>query len=313
MQLEAEKNSKQEKDKLKKKKHKERHNKSINEKHSKAHSGAEDSSDGEEHKRKRHHLKSKQQDGKRIDYSKSGRRDYDNSSEDDDERKRKREYKRSERREDGKLKYEKHRATTRSDSDDRREERVSRKSNSSKYENYHEEERQNRDHSVSHHHHSSRSRHGEHSPRVHLDSRPTGGNDERKGNNFASDYRQNSEVGGAEKHRENDRQNQQSSYNRRRGVPKMSEEERAAKLKEMQADAEVHEEQRWKRLKKAAENDAQEAMKASFSRGKNFLDDAQKSIYGAEKGGSVTIEESVRRRAFYSQGSSAHESNAFRR
>lgn len=119
----------------------------------------------------------------------------------------------------------------------------------------------------------------------------------------------------SDKNKEPQLRNQQGpGYNRRKGVPKMTEEEREARLREMQVDAEVHEEQRWKRIKKAAEVDAQEAAEASSRRGKNFLDEAQKSIYGAEKGGSSTIEESVRRRAYYSQGGrAAHESNAFRR
>ncbi|OMP00187.1 hypothetical protein COLO4_12851 [Corchorus olitorius] len=100
---------------------------------------------------------------------------------------------------------------------------------------------------------------------------------------------------------------------RRRNVaPKLSEEERAARLREMQQDAEVHDEQRWKRLKRAEEDDAREARLASTTVGRNFLDAAHKSIYGAEKGGSSTIEESVRRRAHYSQGRS-EEGNAFRR
>jgi hypothetical protein len=96
----------------------------------------------------------------------------------------------------------------------------------------------------------------------------------------------------------------------------MSEEEREARLRQMQSDAEVHEEQRWKRLKKAADDDAKEAatVTANQFRGKNFLEDEKKSIFGAEKGGSTTIEESIRRRAYYSQGGGdAHESNAFRR
>ncbi|GMJ01654.1 hypothetical protein like AT2G44200 [Hibiscus trionum] len=102
--------------------------------------------------------------------------------------------------------------------------------------------------------------------------------------------------------------------NRRRGgTSKLSEDERAARLREMQEDAELHEEQRWKRLKKAEENDAQEATISSTSTGRNFLDAAHKSIYGAEKGGSSTIEESVRRRAHYSQGRYESERNAFRR
>ncbi|BBG93384.1 CBF1-interacting co-repressor CIR [Prunus dulcis] len=42
----------------------------------------------------------------------------------------------------------------------------------------------------------------------------------------------------------------ESHYKRRNVAPKLSEEERAARLKEMQIDAELHEEQRWKRLKR---------------------------------------------------------------
>ncbi|KAI3818919.1 hypothetical protein L1987_12740 [Smallanthus sonchifolius] len=91
---------------------------------------------------------------------------------------------------------------------------------------------------------------------------------------------------------------------------RLSKEERAAKLKEMQMDAELHEEQRWRRLKQADDDDAKEVSHASSS-GRNFLDAAHKSIYGAEKGGSSTIEESVRRRTHYSQRRS--EGNAFRR
>ncbi|RRT79623.1 hypothetical protein B296_00004392 [Ensete ventricosum] len=152
------------------------------------------------------------------------------------------------------------------------------------------------------------------SSRGHSYSRYTHEENGTRSNFSASEHHTDSELGMEDKNRETNRQREQPGYNRRRGAPKMSEEERAARLREMQLDAELHEEQRLKRLKRATEADAQEAMRASFSRGKNFLDAAQKSIYGAEKGGSATIEESVRRRAYYSQGSSAaHESNAFRR
>lgn len=75
-------------------------------------------------------------------------------------------------------------------------------------------------------------------------------------------------------------------------------------------DAELHEEQRWRRLKQAEVEDAKEVTHASSS-GRNFLDAAHKSVYGADKGGSSTIEESVRRRTHYSQRKS--EGNAFRR
>ncbi|KAA8537249.1 hypothetical protein F0562_027064 [Nyssa sinensis] len=105
------------------------------------------------------------------------------------------------------------------------------------------------------------------------------------------------------------------SHHKRRNIPiKLSEEERAARLQEMQMDAELHEEQRWKRLRKADEDDAMETTHARMSSGRNFLDAAQKSVYGAEKGGSSTIEESVRRRTHYLQGrSEVGEGNAFRR
>ncbi|KAK6923627.1 CBF1-interacting co-repressor CIR, N-terminal domain [Dillenia turbinata] len=103
-------------------------------------------------------------------------------------------------------------------------------------------------------------------------------------------------------------------YKRRNVAVKLSEEERAARLREMQVNAELHEEQRWKRLKKAEEDDAREASKAGGYRGKSFLDAAHKSVYGAsDKGGSSTIEESVRRRTHYLQGRSEAEGNAFRR
>lgn len=115
--------------------------------------------------------------------------------------------------------------------------------------------------------------------------------------------------------REASRYHGQESHSKRRNVAsKLSEEERAARLREMQVDAELHEEQRWKRLKKAEEEDVREATQDSKTRGKNFLDATQRSVYGAEKGGSLTIEESVRRRTHYSQGrSEAREGNAFRR
>ncbi|XP_009611975.1 uncharacterized protein [Nicotiana tomentosiformis] len=104
----------------------------------------------------------------------------------------------------------------------------------------------------------------------------------------------------------------ESRHNSRKPV-RLSEEERAARLLEMQRDAEVHEEQRWKRIKKAEEKDAKEAVHVGSSGGRNFLDAAQRSVYGAGKGGSSTIEESVRRRTHYSQRAEASEGNAFRR
>ncbi|KAK2982378.1 hypothetical protein RJ640_012580 [Escallonia rubra] len=106
----------------------------------------------------------------------------------------------------------------------------------------------------------------------------------------------------------------ESRHKRRNNAIQLSEEERDARLREMQMDAELHEEQRWKRIRKAEEEDAREAIHASMSKGKNFLDAAKKNVYGAGKGGSSTIEESVRRRTHYSQGGSqVGEGNAFRR
>ncbi|KAF3774268.1 hypothetical protein EJ110_NYTH53483, partial [Nymphaea thermarum] len=95
---------------------------------------------------------------------------------------------------------------------------------------------------------------------------------------------------------------------------RLSGEEKAARFRQMQLDAEVHDDQRWRRLKKASEADAKEASNQRVS-GRNFLDAAQKSIYGTEEGGRSTIAESVRGRAFYLQGrSDANETkNAFRR
>ncbi|KAF0896020.1 hypothetical protein E2562_018152 [Oryza meyeriana var. granulata] len=124
-----------------------------------------------------------------------------------------------------------------------------------------------------------------------------------------------SELGSEGQRRQESQQgSNRSTFNRRRGVHHMSEEEREARLHQMQADAEVHEEQRWSRLKKAADDDAKEvaSLNANQFRGKNFLEEEKKSIFGTEKGGSATIEESIRRRAYYSQRN-AHESNAFRR
>ncbi|CAN6450572.1 unnamed protein product [Victoria cruziana] len=96
---------------------------------------------------------------------------------------------------------------------------------------------------------------------------------------------------------------------------RLSEEEKAARLRQMQLDAEVHEDQRWRRLKKASEEDAKEESNQRAS-GRNFLDAAQRSIYGTEeRGKSATIAESVRGRTFYLQGrlDADEGKNAFRR
>lgn len=146
--------------------------------------------------------------------------------------------------------------------------------------------------------------------------RRSGGNEEKRSDaSTANQHHTNSDHNLDTRNTEihSQKQKQNNGHNNRRGVPKMTEEERDARLREMQMDAELHEDQRWKRLKKAAEADALEAKQATYSRGKSFLDATQKSVYGMGEGGTATIEESVRRRTYYSQGHSAHESNAFRR
>ncbi|KAJ7232341.1 hypothetical protein O6H91_Y455000 [Diphasiastrum complanatum] len=102
--------------------------------------------------------------------------------------------------------------------------------------------------------------------------------------------------------------------NRRYQLKPLSEEERNARLLEMQADAELHEEQRWKRLQRASANDALQEKRDSIRTGRSFIDDTNKSVYGAGKGGSSTVEESIRRRAHYRERHSADgHANAFRR
>ncbi|KAI3499053.1 hypothetical protein L1887_34846 [Cichorium endivia] len=147
-------------------------------------------------------------------------------------------------------------------------------------------------------HHHKKSKHEKHKHRS--GSEETGGQEEDRVRKAARRS--------PERHHREDRKHRPPTHHRNSNV--LSNEDRARKLKEMQMDAELHEEQRWKRLKQAEDEDAKEVSHAS-SGGRNFLDAAHKSIYGAEKGGSSTIEESVRRRTHYSQRKS--EGNAFRR
>jgi hypothetical protein len=163
--------------------------------------------------------------------------------------------------------------------------------------------------------HSPPGQHHVHKKHDHSESKIKGVDGHNIGNAI-SEHRSGAEQGS--EHRQDSQQgrNNGPSFNRRRGgVHHMSEAEREARLRQMQADAEVHEEQRWKRLKKAADDDAKEASTVSANqfKGKNFLEDEKKSIFGTEKGGSTTIEESIRRRAYYSQGGHDVEQNAFRR
>ncbi|XP_038896474.1 pre-mRNA-splicing factor CWC25 homolog [Benincasa hispida] len=130
---------------------------------------------------------------------------------------------------------------------------------------------------------------------------------------YANNEKNSRRVGEPRSYGSNASETHESRHKHRRPATKLSEEERVARLHEMQQDAELHEEQRWRRLKKAAEDDALEAKQNAAPSSRNFLDTAQKRMYGAEKGGSSTIEESIRRRTYYSQGKSEIEANAFRR
>ena len=95
----------------------------------------------------------------------------------------------------------------------------------------------------------------------------------------------------------------------------LSDAERAARLAEMQANADVHEEQRWQRLKRAADADAVEVKRSEKDKSnEEFLADTQKSIFGSERASASSIEKSVKRRAHFIERSSAdNEKNAFRR
>jgi hypothetical protein len=95
----------------------------------------------------------------------------------------------------------------------------------------------------------------------------------------------------------------------------LSDAERAARLAEMQANADVHEEQRWQRLKRAADADAKEVKRSDKDKSnEEFLADTQKSIFGSERASASTIEKSVKRRAHFIERSNAdNERNAFRR
>lgn len=138
--------------------------------------------------------------------------------------------------------------------------------------------------------------------------------DSRGRKDSASTRQENRNDSPAKQHNSSDTSRYGSRYKRRNHTNELSQEERAAKLKEMQMDAELHEEQRWKRLQKAKEEDDREASRAHTSGSRTFLDAATRGVYGTENGGSSTIEESVRRRTHYSQDrSQVGEGNAFRR
>ncbi|KAM0943004.1 putative CBF1-interacting co-repressor CIR domain, pre-mRNA splicing factor [Dioscorea sansibarensis] len=334
--VETEKKRKSEKkEKRDKKSHKKHHRgESKGKKHSsKVHSASEESSEDEGGRERRdrssdHHRRSKS-DGEKL--SKRVYSDSEDTSNIEEARK-KRDHPKSNQLQHHSLKHDKHSSRMSSDSRGRCEEEDRRKNNDHlRYEKQLSKTRSDSKHTTDHEedirkrYQSSRSGREEedrrkdydHSSKTHPYSNFTIDQKEDRGKRHQSTYEhQNSKDDLGNEPRKTNFQDQRRGYgyNRHRGAPKLSEEERAARLRDMQLDAEIHEEQRFKRLKKAADIDAQEALQSGSSRGKNFLDTAQRSIFGTEKGGCSTIEESVRRRAFYSQGSSAaSESNAFRR
>lgn len=97
----------------------------------------------------------------------------------------------------------------------------------------------------------------------------------------------------------------------------LSDAERAARLAEMQANADAHEEQRWQRLKRAADADVVEAKRAENDKSNDqFIADTRRSMFtaGDKSSGASTIEKSVKRRAHFVERSSGdNERNAFRR
>eukprot|EP00850_Spirogloea_muscicola_P013612 SM000093S24423 [mRNA] locus=s93:224777:226967:- [translate_table: standard] len=96
-------------------------------------------------------------------------------------------------------------------------------------------------------------------------------------------------------------------------VGQLSEEEKAAQLAAMREDAEVHEEQRWERLKRARERDAAEDARSTREpAARTFIDATNRAVYGAGKGGSTSIEESLKRRAHF-RDRAGFDKTAFRR
>lgn len=98
--------------------------------------------------------------------------------------------------------------------------------------------------------------------------------------------------------------------------PPLSEADRAARLAEMQSNADLHEEQRWQRLKHAAEKDAAEVKRAENDKSnEHFMADNRRSMFGTEKVSSASsVEKSVKRRAHFIERSGGDsDKNAFRR
>ncbi|EFJ29730.1 hypothetical protein SELMODRAFT_410478 [Selaginella moellendorffii] len=128
---------------------------------------------------------------------------------------------------------------------------------------------------------------------------------------------------------EDDRRSQQKNSRERRarqarrqaqgqgGKPRLrqataaEEESPAERGGEMQQDAELHEEQRWQRIKRASASDAVQEEKDSIKSGKNFLDETNRSVYGTENGGSASVGDTLHRRSHYREKFT--DKNAFRR
>ncbi|XP_010928163.1 uncharacterized protein [Elaeis guineensis] len=291
--VEAEKEQKQEKEeKHEKKKHLHYRSKSKNEKHSSnVHSKSEDTSEVEEERTKRYRATSERREHSKSKHEMHSSRIHSDSEDNSDVEveRTKRHQSMSEHHRCGNSKHDKHADKVHSELKNMSD----------------GEEKRKRYFSMLEHHQHCYSKQGKHSSRGRAESKYQSEEEGKKSNVSKSEHHHHSsDLGKGSKQKEIDTQNlqQEPGYKRRQGVLKMSEEERAAWLREMPLDAELHEEQRWKRLKRAAEADAQEALRATTSAGKTFLDAAQKSIYGTEEGGSSTIEESIRRHAYYSQG-----------
>jgi len=88
---------------------------------------------------------------------------------------------------------------------------------------------------------------------------------------------------------------QEVQTNRR--VQKLSEEEKQRRLAEMIQDGQFHEEQRWKRLKHAEEQEQKEE-KTDIRKSKTFLDDVNKSVYTEHN---ENLEDRVKRNIYYIQ------------
>lgn len=94
---------------------------------------------------------------------------------------------------------------------------------------------------------------------------------------------------------------------------RLTSEEKARKLAEMQGNAEVHDDARWQRLSDEKQKDAAEALvQANQGNGSAaaFLKQAHKSLYGAT-GEAASLEDRVGRRKYYNDKDT--ERGAFKR